>query len=167
LNVKVHRDRVQVLARTGFFLMNPAAKTRETVRDEMQIALDSQLPYTAIPITARWQETNPDKDPGKRKAIFILTMPPNFADIDEANGNHFSVEFWAAARSSNGAPAGDVEQTMKGNFKPESLTKFRTHGTDYRGGLSVAPGEYTVRFVVRDRLSGRIGSVTAPLKVLP
>ena len=27
------------------------------------------------------------------------------------------------------------------------------------------PGEYQVRFVVRDNLSGRIGSVTAPLKV--
>jgi hypothetical protein len=36
---------------------------------------------------------------------------------------------------------------------------------DYRGGIVVPPGEYMVRFAVRDRLSGRMGSVSAPLKV--
>jgi fibronectin type 3 domain-containing protein len=35
----------------------------------------------------------------------------------------------------------------------------------YRDGLDLAPGEYTIRFVVRDDLSGRTGSVAAPLKV--
>jgi hypothetical protein len=33
------------------------------------------------------------------------------------------------------------------------------------GALDLAPGEYTVRFVVCDDLTGRIGSVAAPLTV--
>jgi hypothetical protein len=56
---------------------------------------------------------------------------------------------------------------MEGHFKPDMYDRFRSKGTDYRGALTVAPGEYTVRFVVRDRLSGRIGTVSAPLKVDP
>ena len=56
---------------------------------------------------------------------------------------------------------------MEGHFKPETYERFRNKGTDYRGALTVAPGDYTVRFVVRDRLSGRIGTVSAPLKVNP
>ena len=56
---------------------------------------------------------------------------------------------------------------MEGHFKPETYDRFRNKGTDYRGALTVAPGQYTVRFVVRDRLSGRIGTVSAPLKVSP
>ncbi len=35
----------------------------------------------------------------------------------------------------------------------------------YRNGLQLPPGEYTVRFVVRDSLGNRVGSVAAPIKV--
>jgi VWFA-related protein len=167
LAVTVNRDETQVLARTGFFLKQPTTKVQETSRDEMQIALDSPLDYTGIPITAKWQEVQPASVPNKKKAIFTLTMPPSFAEVDEGNRNHFAVDFWATARSQNGAPAGDVEQTMEGYFKSETLERFRSKGTDYRGALTIAPGEYTVRFVVRDRLSGRIGTLAAPLKVAP
>ncbi|HYU46524.1 MAG TPA: hypothetical protein VEK84_10150, partial [Terriglobales bacterium] len=47
----------------------------------------------------------------------------------------------------------------------ERLATIREKGIAYRGALDLAPGEYTVRFVVRDDLSGRVGSVAAPLKV--
>lgn len=167
LGVKVNREGVQVLARTGFFLKAPGAKSEDTSKDSMEAALDSPLDYTAIPITAKWQEAQAAPEPGKKKVIFVLTMPAGFADVDESNRNHFAFDFWAAARTPAGVAAGDSEQTMEGYFKPETLERFRSKGTDYRGALSVAPGEYTVRFVVRDRLSGRIGTVAAPLKVSP
>jgi hypothetical protein len=37
----------------------------------------------------------------------------------------------------------------------------------YHNGLQLPPGEYAVRFVVRDSLGNRIGSVAAPIKVAP
>jgi len=166
LAVSTNRDGAQVLARTGFFL-RPLTREQQTSPDEMQIALDSPLDYTAIPITAKWQEIQAAAEPSKKKAIFTLTMPPSFAEVDESDRNHFAVDFWAAARSQNGAPAGDVEQTMEGHLKPETLEQFRKKGIDYSGAITLAPGEYTVRFVVRDRLSGRIGTLAAPLKVAP
>jgi VWFA-related protein len=167
LHVSVHRDGVHVLARTGFFMTLPTSKSEDTSPDSMQAALDSPLEYTGIAITAKWQEMQPAAEPGKKKAIFILTMPAGFAQVDESDRNRFAIDFWAAARTPKGTPAGDMEQTMEGHFKPETYDRFRSKGTDYRGALAVAPGEYTVRFVVRDRLSGRIGTVSAPLKVNP
>jgi len=50
---------------------------------------------------------------------------------------------------------------------PEAVVQMRTSGVTYRNRLEVAPGEYNVRFVVRDGLSGRMGSLSAPLKVGP
>ena len=167
LRVAVHRDGVHVLARTGFFLKLPSTKTEDKSPDSMQAALDSPLEFTAIPITAKWQEMQPAPEAGKKKAIFTLTMPAGFAQVDESDRNRFAIDFWATARTPGGAPVGDVEQTMEGHFKPETYERFRNKGTDYRGALTVAPGEYSVRFVVRDRLSGRIGTVSAPLKVNP
>ncbi len=165
LEVRVRRDAVHVLARTGFFLKPTSTGLEDTSKDPMQAALESPLDYTAIPITAKWQEIRPASDQGKKKAIFILTMPPGFAQVDVTNNNRFAVDFWAEARTPAGKSGGDTEQTMEGHFKPDTFDRFRSHGTDYRGALTVAPGDYTVRFVVRDRLSGRIGTVSAPLKV--
>ncbi len=166
LHVNVQRDGVHVLARSGFF-MTPTSKTEDTSPDSMQAALDSPLEYTAISITAKWQEVQPAAEPGKKKAIFTLTMPAGFAQVDESDRNRFAIDFWALARTPKGMPAGDMSQTMEGHFKPETYDRFRSKGTDYRGALAVAPGEYTVRFVVRDRLTGRIGTVSAPLRVNP
>ena len=167
LSVKVKREGVQTLARTGFFLAPPGPHPPDDDKDEMQTALDSPLDYTAIPIAAKWQQIQAGTEAGKKKATFILTMPGNFAEVDENDRNHFSLDFWSAARTQTGTLAGDTEQTMEGHLKPEALERFRSKGTDYRGALTLAPGEYLVRFVVRDRLSGRMGSVAAPLKVEP
>ena len=166
LEVKVKRDGVRVLARTGFFVADPAVPPRHDAKDEMQIARESPLDYTAIAITAKWDRVQ-SASRGKKKVIFVLTMPPNFADVDESDRNHFLLEFWTTARTPTGSSAADVEQTMEGHFEADALDRFRHKGTDYRGALTVRPGDYTVRFVVRDRLSGRIGSLTAPLTVAP
>jgi len=167
LQVKVHHEGVHVLARTGFFLKSASTKMEDKAPDPLQAALDSPLEYTAIAVTAKWQETQAAPEAGKKKAIFTLTMPAGFAQVDESDRNRFAIDFWASARTSSGGPGGDVEQTMEGHFKPDTYERFRNQGTDYRGAITVAPGSYTVRFVVRDRLSGRIGTVTAPLKVSP
>jgi hypothetical protein len=34
-----------------------------------------------------------------------------------------------------------------------------------KNALQLAPGQYTVRVVIRDNVTGKIGSVTAPLTV--
>jgi len=43
--------------------------------------------------------------------------------------------------------------------------KIREKGLALKGIVELGPGDYTVHIVVRDELSGRIGSVITPLKV--
>jgi VWFA-related protein len=163
LNVRVHRDGVKVRARRGFLLA--LSDSKQTAESEVQIALSSPLDYTGIPINGQWQKVVPASEPGKMKVIFQLTMPANFAVIDEGDDNHFQVQFMAVARTATGAPANETSKTMDGHLKPDTVAQIRNSGMDYRGSLTLSPGEYTVHFAVQDDLSGRIGSVTAPLKV--
>ena len=79
----------------------------------MEVALDSPLDYTAIPIIARWQEIVA-AEPGKKKVIFMLTRPGGFADVDQSNRNRFALDFWTAARTTSGKTAGSSEQAMEG-----------------------------------------------------
>ena len=165
LTVSVPRNGSHTRARNGFFLSEgPSAQDDKL---DMQVALGSPLDYTAIPITGTWQQITPAIEPGKRKVIFLLTMPRNFAEIDESDNNHFVVEFAAVARTQTGADAAQSSKTMEAHLNPGSLQQIRNSGMDYRGSLILAPGQYTVHFAVQDHLSGRLGSVTAPLNIQP
>jgi hypothetical protein len=42
----------------------------------------------------------------------------------------------------------------------------KANGVDFRNSLDLMPGKYTVRFVIRDNVTGKVGSVTAPLTQL-
>jgi VWFA-related protein len=164
LAVKVRRDGVQVRARSGFFLDQNTAKHAEYT--ELQLALNSPLNSTAIAVTGKWQQAVSAAD-GKQRVVFLLTMPANFAQIDADDNNHVILEFAAIARTEDGSRAGETSKTMDGHLEPETAAQIRNHGMDYRGALTLPPGNYTVHFAVEDRLSGRIGSVSAPLKVAP
>jgi len=163
LGVKVHASGIQVRARSGFFLQREGSA--ETTDPEMQMALNSPLDYSAIPITGEWKEVTKAKEHGKKKVVFQLTMPANFAMIDNNSSNHMLLEIVAVARSATGETAGEFSKTMDGHLQADSVMQIRNHGMDYRGALTLPPGDYTVRFAVLDRLSGRLGSVAAPLRV--
>jgi len=75
-----------------------------------------------------------------------------------------SVDFLAIATQA-GKQAGTVEQNVSGALTPQHVEQLRSRGMSYTNVLDLAPGVYSVRFVVRDNLSGRIGTVNAPLTV--
>jgi VWFA-related protein len=165
LSVTVRRNGTQVRARNGFFMDEGLSGSADKL--DMQVALGSPLDFTAIPVTGQWQQVTPATEPGKRKVIFLLTMPANFAQIDESDNNHFVVEFAAVARTQAGANAAEASKTMDGHLKPDTVQQIRNSGMDYRGSLILPPGQYTVHFAVQDHLSGRLGSVRASLNIQP
>ncbi|HEX9112419.1 MAG TPA: VWA domain-containing protein, partial [Terriglobales bacterium] len=166
LAVKVKRDHVEVRARSGFFVTN-ATVDPETSRDsDISSALQSPLDYTAMPMVVRWDTVEASKEPGKKRVRYIVDLAADPALIDVADNNHVQLDFVALAKTPEGKQV-DHPVGQKVDLHPaaERLATIREKGIGYRGALDLAPGEYTVRFVVRDDLSGRVGSVAAPLKV--
>jgi len=163
LQVKVKPPRAQVRARSGFYLM-PADKDQAKSRQsDIALALASPLDFTTIPLLARWKETTPSGD--KKRTIFELFVPADAVLVDQSDQNHMSIDFDAAARQPAGNIAASHGRTVEAHLKADSLQQIRSRGITYKGALDLPPGEYSVRFVVRDNLSGRMGSVAAPLTV--
>jgi hypothetical protein len=92
-------------------------------------------------------------------------MPANFASVDESDQNHMVVDIAAVARNLNGDVVAELSQRIDTHLKSDGLEQIRHNGMTYRNGLQLPPGEYKVRFVVRDSLGNRTGSVAAPVKV--
>jgi len=52
-----------------------------------------------------------------------------------------------------------------GKFPPDAVAQIKQLGFQLKRSFEVSPGECTVRFLVRDNQSGRVGDVIFPLSV--
>lgn len=170
LTVSVQASGAQVRARTGYYVRTAGAEAALREND-IKMAVNTPLEMTAIPLTARFGAVTPGAKPGEKRVAFELVMPPNFAQVDEEKNSYVLLDFAAVAVPEKEASTGKAKivdqtrQTLEANLRPEPLARFRAQGMTYPNSLNLPPGKYTVRFVVRDGLTGRMGSVTAPLKV--
>lgn len=161
LQVEVQRKDLEVRARTGVFFTNIALDPELTHKADIDFALSSPFDSTGITVTMQWLPASVAGD--KKKIEFALRLPATSV-IDEGDRNRFDVDFIAQA-TRKGIPAGSAGQTVKGIVPASALDKIKAEGIFYKNALELSPGEYEVRFVVRDNLSGRIGTVSAPLTV--
>jgi VWFA-related protein len=167
LAVKVQRDHAEVRARGGFFVTNATIDPDTSRNNDVASALQSPLDYTSLAVVMRWENIEPGKVPGKKHVNYRLHVAADPALINDVGKNHVDLEFVALAKTPEGKPVGRaVSDKIDTHLTSTKVSAIREKGMiAYAGTLDLAAGEYSVRFVVRDDLSGRMGSVAAPLKV--
>jgi VWFA-related protein len=165
LAVKVKREHVEVRARNGFFVTNTTVDPENSRNNDISSALQSPLDFTSLALSARWDKVEAGKEPGKKRVHYAMHLAPDPALIDRGDNNHLVLDFVVMAKTAEGKSVDQPsDQKYDAHLTPEKLSTM-SQGIDYKGALELAPGEYSVRFVIRDDLSGRVGSVAAPLKV--
>ena len=164
LKVQVDKKDVEVRARKGFFVTNATIHAEVTKTSDLSYALSTPIEGTGVSLTVEWQGIAGDGQ--KRKAVYIAHMPPNALAFDPTKQNELNFEFAVVAYADSD---GKLAATSSMNYAkpvPEAqLAALKTTGIDFRNALELAPGRYTVRFVVRDNVTGKVGSLTAPLTV--
>jgi VWFA-related protein len=162
LKVEVKQADARVRSRNGFFVTPVTEDPKYSHDVDIFNALESPLDYTVVPFSVRWLEVK--QESGRLKAKFQITVSPTAVTIDETDGNRVEIEIVGVARDSKGESASDpFSATVKANLSPEQLAQVRSGGVIYKDEISVPAGDYNVRFVVRDNLSGRTGSLLARL----
>ena len=166
LTVKVQREHATVRARNGFFLTKATTDPDADHDRDVKMALSSPFEYSGLALTARWGNVESGSAAGKKHIGYTVHIDPDPGLFTGIDNNHVKLEFLALVKSPEGKKVGDlVIRRVDGHTSSEQIAAFQKQGLDGEGGLDLAGGEYTVRFVVRDGLSGRIGAVDAPLKV--
>lgn len=165
VSVTISKKGAHARYRNGFFLSRDTSTT--SARQDVHLALTSPLDFVGVPISVTWSGRDAGKSAGKTKVRFDLVMPPSFASVDESDQNHMVVDIAAVARNLNGDVVAELSQRIDSHLKADGLEQIQHNGMTYRNGLQLPPGEYTVRFVVRDSIGNRTGSVAAPIKVAP
>jgi len=165
LKVQVEKRKdIEVRARKGFFVTNATIHTDLTKTSDISYALSTPIEGTGVSLTVEWAGFAGEGE--KKKAVYLAHLPPNALAFDPSGQNKLDFDFDVVAY---GEKDGKRAATSSMNFsKPvpdEQMVAVRTNGVDFRNALELGPGKYTVRFVVRDNVTGKVGSVTAPLTV--
>jgi VWFA-related protein len=159
LKVKVDHEKVEVRAREGFFVREGEVEAADERREDILAALQAPVDFTQLPVLLRWNHV--EKTPQGRKAAFDIELPPGAAHPDDRN--QLNLDFVVVATTAAGEKVKDFSQNYTATLGPEGLRKVAESGVTYSNTIVVPPGRYNVRVVVRDNVTGRTGSLAAPL----
>jgi hypothetical protein len=159
LEVKVDHEKVEVRAREGFFVREGEVEAADERREDILAALQAPVDFTQLPVLLRWNHV--EKTPQGRKAAFDIELPPGAAHPDDRN--QLNLDFVVVATTAAGEKVKDFSQNYTATLGPEGLRKVAESGVTYSNTIVVPPGRYNVRVVVRDNVTGRTGSLAAPL----
>lgn len=87
------------------------------------------------------------------------------ANVIDLENKKINLEFAGIARARDGSIAAKFGQKVERTLPAEAIPSIQQAGITYKNSLDLAPGDYMVRLVVRDNLTGRTGAVSTLLKV--
>ncbi len=160
INVKVAGGGVSVRSRTGFLL--PKFGPDQTRSLDLNLGLGSRLLDPGIPFRGRWLDAVPS---GDKKALSVLLHIPSSAALVAAGEPQINFDVVAVARKPDGSVAGQFSQHVDRRLDAAAVEVIQKQGISYKNVLELPTGIYSVRFVIRDNLSGRMGSVSTIRKV--
>lgn len=161
INVRVADYKVR--ARDGYYMTQTTVDPTSTARSDIDQALTSPFDYTGLPM--RIMSNPPVADGAKRKVTFAMTMPPKAVTLDATDNHHLHVDIAYVVRNTKGDDAGHNGVSYNTALNPQQLEQIEKQGLGYGDTLSLSPGSYNIRVVVRDNLTGKIGSALLPLDV--
>jgi hypothetical protein len=118
-----------------------------------------------VPITVRWKDQTAAANKAEKSVEYEVLIPSDRLAIDTADDNHLNLRIVANVRTMNAAQVEGVSETADGHLKLDSVQRLQKDGFLFKGSISLPPGRDSVRFVARDNIAERIGSVAAPVVV--
>jgi VWFA-related protein len=160
LTVRVRtRSNLRVEAKQGYYADRDFA---HTARSDREILLQEQLatpiPATDVPVfvTAGWFRLAPDK----YYVPIALAVP---GSAIPASTDKLTLDIAGFIRDERGVPLGRIRDTL--TVPPASADGLAARQVLYETGVTLPPGRFSVKIVVRENAEGRMGTFEAPVVV--
>jgi len=161
IKVEVKRPGVEVRYRRGYFAFKEEQRSDQQVRQELADALWSPLDAMAIPLVMRLDPVN-EPEPGLLRAYLATDL--HALTTEQTNGHWLgAVDVLIVQQDKAGKALDSSLQTL--NFDLDQAKRdamFKT-GVPLGKYLRPKPGLKTVRAIVMDRKSGKVGSLIVPV----
>ncbi len=134
---------------------------------DLTYALSSPIVGTGVPLSMKRLGTSGDG--AKKKTEFVVHVPADGVSIRSQQRTEPPQLRLCGGRlleQRQNCKSGSHDRQDRHPSVPDAqMASLRTNGIDMKNVLELAPGQHVVRVVIRDNVTGKIGSVTAPLSV--
>jgi VWFA-related protein len=163
IEVEVGRPDLKVRARRGYYAPSEkggAARGRDDVDPVVRAGLDAPLDVAGIPLRLAAYGLGPVA-PGKSAAVVAAEVDLAALDLRRQADKRWTgvLESYTVVASRHTRQTFPQENIVDLAVPDDAYAPLRATGISIFREFQLPPGEYQVRFLVRDRQSGRVGSV--------
>jgi hypothetical protein len=161
IQVRVKREGLRIEARAGYFADRDFAHTSRTDRaSQLDEQLFSPVSTTDLPVlvTGGWFRLSAD-----RYYVPISVGIPGAAVPTAAGKDNVSIDVLGLVRDEQGRPVGRIRETMQ--LPAAGAASLEGKQVLYQSGMTLPPGRFHGKVVVRENTAGTIGSFETPLVV--
>ena len=95
-----------------------------------------------------------------------LKIPGSQIELARKGGAEFAdLDFVAQVRDKTGKIAGGVRDNVRVKLAEEKAGQLATRQLEYDSGFTLAPGEYTLKFLARENVTGKMGAFESKFTV--
>lgn len=163
LKVTVNRSDVKLEYRAGYYAGRDYQHMKSTDREtQLEDELAAELPDTDLPVYAgaayfRQDETH------YYLAVSLLIPGSQIPFVQAQEKDKATIDIIGQVLENGRLPVGRLRDTVK--LAVQSSKQVRQKNVQYNTGFVLAPGNYRLKFVVRENSTGRIGSFETDVHV--
>jgi VWFA-related protein len=161
IQVRVKRDGFRVEARAGYYADRDFTHTtrsdRETQLEEQMFAAVSATDLPVL-VTGGWFRLSADR----YYVPVALTVPGSAVPVAN-DTDPVSIDVLGLVRDERNFPVGRFRETLK--LPPGTGKTLAGKQVLYQSGVTLPPGRFSVKVVVRENTTGTVGSFEAPIVV--
>jgi VWFA-related protein len=169
IEVEVGRPAVKVRARRGYYAPSEKgtpALGRDDLDPSVRAGLDAPVDLVGIPLRLAAYGLGP-LAPGKSAALVAADVDLNALDLRRQPDKRWTgvLESYAVVSSRRTRQTFPQANVVDVAIPDHAYAQLRAAGLPIFREFQLPPGEYQVRFLLRDRASGRVGSVRGDFEV--
>ncbi|HWZ96764.1 MAG TPA: VWA domain-containing protein [Candidatus Dormibacteraeota bacterium] len=163
LKVVVNRPDLKLDFRAGYYADRDFEHLNRTDREQqLEDELAAQLPRVDVPLYAGASYFRKD-DSHYYLALSLVIPGSQIPFVTEKDTDNATIDIIGVALEDGKVPVGHQRETVK--LAVESTRQVRRKNVQYNTGFMLAPGNYHLKFIVRENQTGRMGSFETDVRI--
>ena len=165
IRVEVTRPDLRIDHRPGYFAAKAFSQLTQAERDlHLQQALNVDRPFSDVPVILQTDYFRKD-DKTCLVPLSIELKGDGIQFADKGNGKEARFEFLAQVSDLKGRVTGVARDNVQVSLPADRAEKIKSGGIFYSTGFQLRPGEYKLKFLVRDNGTGKLGGFEQAIAV--
>ena len=163
LKVQVNRADVKLEYRAGYYADRDYVHMKQTDREEqLEDELAAELPQTDVAVYAGTAYFRQD-DAHYYLSVSLVVPGSQIPFVQEKDKDSATIEIIGQVLEGGKFPVGRLRDTVK--LAVDSTQQVRRKNVQYNTSFALAPGNYHLKFIVRENRTGRMGSFETDVRI--